>query len=75
MIYRTLGKRANRFRRSGWAVPHWPSADENEGIRIVRTAVDRGITFMDNCWDYHGEKSEAADGARAARRIPRRRSS
>jgi hypothetical protein len=33
-------------------------ADENDGIRIVRTAIDRGITFMDNCWDYHGGKSE-----------------
>ena len=27
-------------------------------IRIVRTAIDHGITFMDNCWDYNGGRSE-----------------
>src|SRR4051794_33481786 len=27
--------------------------DEKESIRIVRTAIDRGITFLDNCWDYN----------------------
>ena len=36
--------------------------DENEGIRIVRTAIDNGITFMDNCWDYHDGKSEVVMG-------------
>jgi len=36
--------------------------DENEGIRIVRTAIDNGITFMDNCWDYHNGKSEVVMG-------------
>jgi aryl-alcohol dehydrogenase-like predicted oxidoreductase len=37
-------------------------SDENEGIRIVRTAIDNGITFMDNCWDYHNGKSEVVMG-------------
>jgi aryl-alcohol dehydrogenase-like predicted oxidoreductase len=37
-------------------------SDENEGIRIVRTAIDNGITFMDNCWDYHNGKSEIVMG-------------
>jgi aryl-alcohol dehydrogenase-like predicted oxidoreductase len=37
-------------------------ADENDGIRIVRTAIDRGITFMDNCWDYGGGKCEVVMG-------------
>lgn len=42
-----------------------------ESIRIVRTAIDRGVTFLDNCWDYNGGKSEElmgralADGYRA----------
>src|SRR6202008_858042 len=27
-----------------------------------RTAVDRGITFMDNCWDYNGGASEVRMG-------------
>jgi predicted aldo/keto reductase-like oxidoreductase len=36
--------------------------DEEEGIRIIRTAIDRGITFMDNCWDYHQGASEVRMG-------------
>ncbi len=34
------------------------AADENEAARMVHTAIDRGVTFMDNCWDYHHGKSE-----------------
>jgi uncharacterized protein len=26
--------------------------------RIIHAAIDRGITFMDNCWDYNGGNSE-----------------
>ena len=30
-------------------------AVEADSTRLIRTAIDRGITFMDNCWDYnHG---------------------
>jgi predicted aldo/keto reductase-like oxidoreductase len=36
--------------------------DEDEGIRLVRMAIDHGITFMDNCWDYNGGKSEERMG-------------
>jgi predicted aldo/keto reductase-like oxidoreductase len=32
--------------------------DVQESIRIIRTAVDSGINFMDNCWDYHDGRSE-----------------
>jgi aryl-alcohol dehydrogenase-like predicted oxidoreductase len=31
-------------------------------VRLVRTAVDRGITFMDNCWDYNDGASELRMG-------------
>lgn len=27
--------------------------DEQESIRVMRTAIDRGLTFMDNSWDYN----------------------
>src|SRR5882762_10718341 len=37
-------------------------ADEQEAIRIVRTAVDNGINFLDNCWDYNGGASEIRMG-------------
>lgn len=36
--------------------------DEQESIRIIRTAIDRGITFMDNCWDYNDGISEIRMG-------------
>lgn len=36
--------------------------DEGESIRIIRAAVDAGITFMDNCWDYHDGDSEVRMG-------------
>lgn len=34
----------------------------DESIRIIRSAVDRGITFLDNCWDYNGGQSEERMG-------------
>jgi predicted aldo/keto reductase-like oxidoreductase len=36
--------------------------DEQTAIRIVRTAVDHGVTFMDNCWDYNDGKSQLRMG-------------
>src|SRR4029077_11556048 len=37
-------------------------ADEQEAIHIVRTAIDSGINFLDNCWDYNGGASELRMG-------------
>ena len=36
--------------------------DEQLSLRIIRSAIDRGITFMDNCWDYNGGESEVRMG-------------
>ncbi len=36
--------------------------DEKDGIRIVRMAIDHGVDFLDNCWDYHGGESERRMG-------------
>jgi predicted aldo/keto reductase-like oxidoreductase len=36
--------------------------DEQLSLRIVRSAIDRGINFMDNCWDYNGGTSETRMG-------------
>jgi uncharacterized protein len=37
-------------------------ADEQESIRIIRTGLDSGINFLDNCWDYNGGQSEIRMG-------------
>src|SRR5260370_30407826 len=37
-------------------------ADEQETVRIVRTALDNGINFLDNSWDYNGGASEIRMG-------------
>ena len=63
MIYRTLGKTGERVSAIGIGGFHIGSTtDPNEGIRIVRAAVDRGINFLDNCWDYHDGESELRMG-------------
>lgn len=62
MIYRTLGKTGAKVSAIGLGGYHIGVPDEKEGIRIVRSAIDRGITFMDNCWDYHDGGSELRMG-------------
>ena len=37
-------------------------SDEQLGISLVRTALDHGINFLDNCWDYNGGDSELRMG-------------
>jgi predicted aldo/keto reductase-like oxidoreductase len=37
-------------------------ADANESINLIHAGVDRGITFLDNCWDYNDGISEARMG-------------
>jgi aryl-alcohol dehydrogenase-like predicted oxidoreductase len=37
--------------------------DMQTAIQMIRTAIDGGITFMDNSWDYHGGRSEIWMGA------------
>jgi aryl-alcohol dehydrogenase-like predicted oxidoreductase len=59
MIYRTLGKTGERVSAIGLGGSHiGQAADEQTAIRIIRTGVDRGITFLDNCWDYANGKCE-----------------
>ena len=59
MIYRTLGRTGQRVSALGLGGAHiGRPREEQVGIRIVRTAIDHGVTFMDNCWDYLGGKCE-----------------
>jgi uncharacterized protein len=63
MPTRMLGKTGVRVSRVGLGGSHiGKQSDEAESIRIIRTAIDRGITFLDNAWDYNGGKSEERMG-------------
>jgi aryl-alcohol dehydrogenase-like predicted oxidoreductase len=63
MLYRTLGRTGEKVSAIGLGGYHiGVPRDEAEGLRLIRSAVDRGITFMDNCWDYHEGGSEVRMG-------------
>ena len=64
MIYRTLGRTGERVSAIGLGGYHigQPGLGEQESIQLIRQAIDRGITFMDNCWDYNGGVSEVRMG-------------
>ena len=62
--YRTLGhtgEQVSSIGVGGWHLS-LPDVDEPLAIRIVRTALDRGINFLDNCWDYNDGESERRMG-------------
>lgn len=64
MQYRLLGntgEEVSAIGLGGWHIG-LKYVDEELGIKIVRTAIDRGITFMDNSWDYNGGVSEKRMG-------------
>jgi aryl-alcohol dehydrogenase-like predicted oxidoreductase len=64
MIYRTLGSTGERVSAIGVGGWHLGlgHVDEQLAIRIVRSAIDRGINFLDNCWDYNEGASETRMG-------------
>jgi aryl-alcohol dehydrogenase-like predicted oxidoreductase len=63
MIYRTLGRTGEKVSAIGLGGFHiGVPRDEQESIRLIRSAIDQGITFMDNCWDYHDGDSEVRMG-------------
>lgn len=45
--------------------------NEREAIRIVHAAIDAGVTFMDNAWEYHDGRSEKLMGKAIANRRER----
>jgi aryl-alcohol dehydrogenase-like predicted oxidoreductase len=60
---RTLGRTGEKVSMVGLGGYHIGSQkDEQESIRIIRTALDSGINFLDNCWDYNGGQSEMRMG-------------
>jgi aryl-alcohol dehydrogenase-like predicted oxidoreductase len=64
MIYRTLGKTGEKVSAIGLGGAHIGRAASAElATSIIRSAIDRGITFMDNCWDYANGEAERRMGA------------
>lgn len=63
MLYRPLGRTGEQVSILGLGGFHiGKQKDEQESIRIIRAAIDQGINFMDNCWDYLGGNSEIRMG-------------
>jgi predicted aldo/keto reductase-like oxidoreductase len=62
VIYRNLGSTKERVSAIGLGGYHIGVPKEEEGIRIIRTALDRGLNFLDNSWDYHDGGSEICMG-------------
>ena len=59
MLYRTLGRTGERVSALGVGGHHlgdFPTLDE--AIRLVHEAIDAGITFFENCWEYYNGKTE-----------------
>ena len=63
MIYRNLGttgERVSAIGLGGYHIGKGPDAQAN--IQLIRLAIDKGITFLDNCWDYNDGISEVRMG-------------
>ena len=63
MRYRTLGRTGQRVSLVGLggfhlAKPGPQKPSEADAVRIVHAAMDNGVTFFDNCWDYNDGVSE-----------------
>src|SRR3989449_5812092 len=61
---RTLGRTGERVSAIGLGGVHLgkPDLREAESIRIIRNAIDAGVNFLDNSWDYNDGTSEVRMG-------------
>ncbi len=60
-VFGSTGEKVSAIGVGGWHLG-LSAVDEQLSIRIVRTAIDRGINFMDNSWDYNNGTSETRMG-------------
>jgi aryl-alcohol dehydrogenase-like predicted oxidoreductase len=60
MLGRT-GVKVSLIGLGGWHLG-FTQIDEELSVRMIRTAIDNGINFMDNCWDYNEGASEERMG-------------
>src|SRR6202043_351200 len=57
----TTGEKVSSIGLGGWHLG-LKNVDESLSVRIIHSAIDRGINFMDNSWDYNGGASEIRMG-------------
>lgn len=64
MLYRPFGRHAEKISAIGMGGFHLGknAVSDDEATRLIHAGIDRGITFMDNCWDYNGGRSELRMG-------------
>ena len=63
MVYRELGTTGERVSTIGLGGYHiGKDPDAQASIQLIRQAIDKGITFLDNCWDYNDGISEVRMG-------------
>jgi aryl-alcohol dehydrogenase-like predicted oxidoreductase len=69
MLYRKLGATGEMVSAIGMGGAHLgrpPVSDEATAVKLIHAAIDRGINFMDNSWDYNHGQSEMNMGAALA---------
>lgn len=62
--YRVLGKtglEVSILTVGGWTIGIDDLTDK-ESVKLIRTAIDEGVNFLDNAWDYHEGRSERRMG-------------
>lgn len=63
MRYRKFGRHADEISAIGLGGFHiGVPKSEDDSVALIRAAIDAGVTFMDNCWDYHDGNSEVRMG-------------
>ena len=64
MLYRKLGSTGETVSAIGLGGSHIgkPALSEADAVKLMHEAIDRGITFMDNSWDYNEGQSELRMG-------------
>jgi predicted aldo/keto reductase-like oxidoreductase len=63
MPYRVFGKTGEKVSILGVGGYHvGVQATPDDSVAIIRTAIDSGINFLDNAWEYHNGRSEERMG-------------
>ena len=59
---RILGKTNEKVSILGLGGYHIGKLEKDKSVKLIRRAIDEGITFMDNAWCYHNGQSEKIMG-------------